>query len=277
MSLIHAGRIWEAAPRAGSGRIGRLAFLAGLALTFAASLTATIANSLAMTGMGGIPMPGGWMMSMMWLPVCGQGWPSLAASFLLGWLAMMAAMMLPVLAPVLWRYRQGLAKTGEAYPGCLAAMVGLGYFTVWSGVGIVLFVSGAGFATIVCAMPALARIVPLAAGLVVLSAGLLQFTAWKARHLACWQGVPDIEAVRRARALGAWRYGLGLGVDCGRNCAGLTAILLVAGMMDLPVMAAVTAVIAAERLAPNKAAVARFGGGAIIGAALVSIVRAVSL
>src|SRR3546814_4112275 len=38
----------------------------------------------------------------------------------------------------------------------------------------------------------LARAVPIAAGLVVLAAGALQFTAWKARHLACCRAAPVI-------------------------------------------------------------------------------------
>jgi predicted metal-binding membrane protein len=41
-----------------------------------------------------------------------------------------------------------------------------------------------------------------------------------------------------------------LGLQCGRACAGLAAILLVVGVMDLRAMAVVTAAITAERLAP---------------------------
>jgi predicted metal-binding membrane protein len=41
------------------------------------------------------------------------------------------------------------------------------------------------------------------------------------------------------------------GLHCGLSCANLTAILLVAGVMDLRAMTVVTAAITAERLAPT--------------------------
>jgi hypothetical protein len=36
----------------------------------------------------------------------------------------------------------------------------------------------------------LARAVPLAVGVIVLIAGVIQFTAWKKHHLACWRETP---------------------------------------------------------------------------------------
>jgi predicted metal-binding membrane protein len=54
-------------------------------------------------------------------------------------------------------------------------------------------------------------------------------------------------------------------------------ILLVAGMMDLRVMAVVTAAITIERLAPTGERVARAIGAIVVGAALLLITRAVGL
>ena len=51
--------------------------------------------------------------------------------------------------------------------------------------GLAAFPLGAALATTVMRQPALSRAVPLAIGIVVLIAGVLQFTAWKARQLAC--------------------------------------------------------------------------------------------
>src|SRR5262249_56955394 len=69
----------------------------GLALTvavlFAASAAATVAWARSMSG--GMPMPGGWTMSMVWMRMPGQGWTGAAATFLGMWLLMMVAMMLP--------------------------------------------------------------------------------------------------------------------------------------------------------------------------------------
>jgi hypothetical protein len=88
-----------------------------------------------------------------------------------------------------------------------------------------------------------ARAVPIAVGVVVLIAGALQFTAWKARHLACCRGEPPCGRTLPADAGTAWRHGLRLGLHCSYCCAGLTAILLVIGAMDLRAMAVVTAAI----------------------------------
>ena len=62
--------------------------------------------------MDGMPMPGGWTMSMTWMRMPGQTWPGAAASFLGMWIVMMVAMMLPSLVPMLWRYRK--AVDGQA-------------------------------------------------------------------------------------------------------------------------------------------------------------------
>jgi predicted metal-binding membrane protein len=66
------------------------------------------------------------------------------------------------------------------------------------------------------------------------------------------------------------------GLHCGLSCANLTAILLVAGVMDLRAMTVVTAAITAERLAPRGERVARAIGAIVVGAGLFLIARAVA-
>ena len=90
------------------------AFFGVSALLVAASAAATIVWCASMSAMGGMPMPGGWTMSMTWMRMPGQTWPGAAASFLGMWVVMMVAMMLPSLLPMLWRYRQAVGRTGEA-------------------------------------------------------------------------------------------------------------------------------------------------------------------
>src|SRR5712691_9339706 len=162
------------------------AFFGVTALLFAASAAMTIAWCASMSAMGEMPMPGGWTMSMAWMRMPGQTWLGAAASFLGMWVVMMAAMMLPSLAPMLWRYRQAVARVGETRLGRLTALVGVGYFFVWTVFGMAAFPLGVALAAIEMQQPALARAVPIAVGVVVLIAGSLQLTAWKARHLACW-------------------------------------------------------------------------------------------
>jgi len=249
------------------------AFFGVSALLFAASTAVTILWCASMSTMGGMPMPGGWTMSMAWMRMPGQTWPGALAAFLGMWVVMMLAMMLPSLVPMLWRYRQ--AVLGNPRLGRLTALVGLGYFFVWSVIGTVAFPLGAALAAIEMRQPALARAVPVAVGAVVLMAGVLQLSPWKARHLArcreaCCAALPSDPGT-------AWRHGLRLGWHCGHCCAGLMAVLLVVGVMDLPAMAVVTAAITVERLAPAGQRVARAIGAVLAGAGLLLMARAAGL
>jgi predicted metal-binding membrane protein len=243
-----------------SERVSQRAFFAVSALIFAASVAATIVWCASMSAMGDMPMPGGWTMSMAWMRMPGQTWLGAAASFLGMWVVMMVAMMLPSLVPMLWRYRQAIGRAGETRLGRLTALVGLGYFLVWTVFGIAAFPLGAALAAVEMQQPALARAVPLAVGVAVVMAGLLQFTAWKARQLAWCRQAPGCGCMLPADAGTAWRHGLRLGLHCSRCCAGPMAILLVVGVMDIRAMIVVAVAITVERLAPAGARVARVTG-----------------
>ncbi len=240
-------------------------------LLFTASAAITIACCTSMDSMRGMPMPGGWTMSMMWMRMPGQSWPGAAASFLGMWIVMMVAMMLPSLVPMLRLYRHGVGRV--VHRDRLTAIAGAGYFFLWAMVGLVVYVFGAGLAELAMRRPALSRGVPIAVGIVVLIAGAIQFTAWKARHLACCRESGSAP-VLPANAATAWRHGLRLGLQCGRSCANLMAILLVAGVMDMRVMAAIMAAITGERLAPTPTRAARTAGALAVAAGMVLIARA---
>jgi predicted metal-binding membrane protein len=258
-------------------RASHHAFFGVSALLFAASTALTTFWCASMSAMGEMPMPGGWTMSMAWMRMPEQTWPGAAASFVGMWVVMMVAMMLPSLVPMLWRYRQAVAGTGQTRLGPLTALVGLGYFVVWTVLGIAAFPLGVALAAIEMEQPELARAVPMAVGMVVLIAGVLQFTTWKAHHLACCREAPGRGRTVPADAGTAWRHGLRLGLHCGYCSAGLTATLLVVGVMDLRAMAAVTAAITVERLAPCGERVARAIGAVLNGAGVLLIARAVGL
>jgi predicted metal-binding membrane protein len=230
-----------------------------------------------MTAMGAMAMPGGWALSMVWMRMPGQTWSAVAASFIGMWVVMMGAMMLPSLVPMLLRYRQALGRAGAAHHDRLTAIVGAAYFVVWTVLGTAAFPLGAALAAGEMRLPALARAVPIATGMVVSIAGLLQFTAWKARHLACCRAAPEHGRALPADAATAWRHGLRLGLNCNYCCAGLTATLLVIGVMDVRAMAAATVANALERLAPAGERVARAIGAVLVVAGLFLIARATGL
>ena len=224
-----------------SERASQQAFLGVSALLFAASAAVTIVWCASMSAMGEMPMPAGWTMSTAWMRMPGQTWPRAAASFLGMWIVMMVAMMLPSLTPMLWRYRQAVGRTGDTRVAWLTALVGAGYFFVWTVFGMAAFPVGVALAAIEMQQPALARAVPIAVGMIVLIAGALQFTAWKAHHLACCRETSGRGRTLPADAGTAWRHGLRQGLHCSHCCAGPMAILLVIGAMDYRAMALVAA------------------------------------
>jgi predicted metal-binding membrane protein len=252
-----------------------MAFVGVSTLLFATSVAVTIVWCGSMSAMGGMWMPGDWTMSMAWMRRPGQTWPGAAASFLGMWVVMTAAMMLPSLVPMLWRYRQAVGRPGETRLGRLTALVGAGYFFVWTVLGMAAFPLGVALAAVEMERPALARAVPSAVGVIVLIAGVLQFTAWKARQLACCREAPGRAFAPDVGT--AWRHGLRLGLECSRCCGGLMTILLVIGVMDLPAMAVVAAAITAERLAPAGERVARAIGAVVVVVGLFLITRAAGI
>lgn len=247
-------------------------FIGVLALLFTASMAVTIAWSASMSTMGGMPMPGGWTMSMTWMT--GQDWSGPALSFVGMWFVMMMAMMMPSLVPMLLQYRQAIGTKGHGPVGWLTALVGAGYFFVWTVFGIVVFPLGVALATAEMQLPELSRAVPVAGGVVVLIAGVLQFTGWKARQLACCRLAAGCGSEMPASAGKAWLQGLRFGLHCTQCCFGLIIVLLVIGVMDLRMMAVVAAAITAERLAPAGVPVAQTTGTLVAGAGLFLIARA---
>lgn len=243
-------------------------FVAGAALLFTATLVLTALWCGSMATMPAMPMRGGWTMSMTWMRMPGQSWLAAGAAFVAMWSVMMVAMMVPSLLPMLLRYRQSASVRG---PRCeqLAAAVAAGYFLVWILLGAVVFAVGFPLAAAEMQSPSLARAAPCLTSLAVLAAGALQLTSWKARALKCCR----VKASCAACLPCALGHGLQLGMRCSACCAGPTAVMLVLGVMDLHVMAGITALISAERLAPRGARMARIGGVVLIGVGLCLLVR----
>src|SRR5438445_10183626 len=100
MGSVSENRGRQISTRIVSGWASQRVFFGVSALLFAASAAVTIAWCTSMSAMGGMPMPGGWTMSMTWMLMPGQTWPGAAASFLCMWVVMMIAMMMPSLVPM---------------------------------------------------------------------------------------------------------------------------------------------------------------------------------
>ena len=199
---------------------------------------------LAMPDMGAIPMPGGWRMSAIWLPMCGQSWLGATAGFTGMWGAMMVPMMLPAVAAPLWRYRAALHAAGAWRAGLLVLTAGLAWTLAWTALGVPLFAIGSTLAQALLRAPALARLVPALSALICgVAAGWL-WGSWPGRAARRSSGAPGAPAFTLAAL-----YGARLGVHCIRQCAGLTVVLLCIGIMDRGAMAGAAAAVIIQRLA----------------------------
>jgi predicted metal-binding membrane protein len=244
------------------------AFLCASCLLFLASAAASIYLCVHMSG--AMPMPGGWIMSMAWMRMPGQGWFGAAATFMGMWAVMMVAMMLPSLMPQLLSYRRSLRISGDTHLGLPTAIAGAGYFFVWIAFGAVAYSVGLAVTAIEMRWPALAQFAPIAIGGVLLLAGSVQLTAWKFRELTHCRNA----RVSRSPSPDAWKYGLRLGWHCSLCCLGFMTILLVTGVMSLGFMALVTTAITIERFALWPERAARVAGIVVLAVGILVVVRA---
>jgi predicted metal-binding membrane protein len=168
--------------------------------------------------------------------------------FLALWVVMMAAMMLPSVAPVavLWTRLISGASASAGRVVRISAFLA-GYLLTWAGAGVVAFAALAGAGRLLTASPVAAKWLGAA---IFITAGVYQLTPWKD-----W-------CLRRCRSpIGALMYYLGFkgrsrdvrvglhhGATCAGCCWGLMIVLIAVGVMNVAVMAEVAAVILVEKL-----------------------------
>ena len=242
------------------------AFLLGCATVFLITAAATIHFCRSMAG--GMDMPGGWTMSMMWMPMPGYTWTRSAAMFLLMWLVMMVAMMLPSALPMLLNIQR---STGHfETPAVFAAA---GFFFVWMVIGAVVYAAGVSYAMGTMRMDWLSWITPLLSGAMLILCGIIQFTPWKLSKLRQCRA-PDCGTLQDGCTVtGGWRYGLKQGMACCLCCAGPMLALLVLGAMNLTVMVVIAGVISAEKLLPWPEKLVRVFGVVALLTGLIVIVK----
>ena len=169
-------------------------------------------------------------------------------AFLGVWLVMMAAMMLPSVTPVavLWTRVIGGGSAGVARAARMSLFLG-GYLLVWTVFGLVAYPVLAGASRLLAASPAAAQWLGVAIFIV---AGGYQLTSWKDWCLGrCRSPVGALMYYAGFRGRGRdLRVGLHHGATCAGCCWGLMIVLVAVGVMNLAVMAALAAVILAEKL-----------------------------
>ncbi|NLU66061.1 DUF2182 domain-containing protein [Streptomyces sp. HNM0574] len=168
--------------------------------------------------------------------------------FLLLWLAMTAAMMLPSMAPVTITWARGIGRRSSG--GVRAArMAGFtaGYLLVWTAFGLLAYAGLAWTGELVADRPGAGRWIAAAAFAV---AGAQQLGPLKnvcLRH--CRSPMGQLARYARYRPLlRDLRVGASHGLYCLGCCWGLMLVLIPLGVMNVPAMAGVAAVIFVEKL-----------------------------
>jgi predicted metal-binding membrane protein len=188
-------------------------------------------------------------------------------TFLVAWIVMMAAMMLPASAPMFMLFRLSASDGPRGELRTLA--FGVGYLLVWAVVGVVVLVAQRVVDALVS--PDLR---PLGVAAVLLAAGAYQFTPLKATCLRACQTPADF-LVRhwRSGTLGALRLGIDHGLYCLGCCWALMAVLVAAGGMGLAWVALIALIVLVEKLVPRAIWFSRAVGVAFSLGAVVVLLR----
>jgi predicted metal-binding membrane protein len=188
---------------------------------------------------------------------------------------MMVAMMLPSIAPNLWRYHRELRATRTPHAAVRTTLFAAGYASVWATITVALLAVSAALSPMGMASPADPPFTRWVGGAIVLCAGALQRSRWKATRLARCREACVPARVRSSNVVAALRDGCQLGANCVASCSAPMAVLFAAGLMDPRMMLLITGVITAERVAPGGVHVARLTGGIALVAGLMMCVRAI--
>jgi len=179
----------------------------------------------------------------------GPGTMGLALLPFLGlWVVMMAAMMLPSVAPVavLWTRLIGGASAGARRVARMSLFLA-GYLLTWAGAGVVAFAALAGAGRLLTASPVAAKWLGVA---IFVIAGIYQLTPWKDWCLRRCRS--PIGALMYYLGFGGrsrdFRVGLHHGATCAGCCWGLMIVLVAVGEMNVAVMATLAVVILLEKL-----------------------------
>lgn len=190
-------------------------------------------------------------------------------AFLVGWLAMMTAMMFPAIAPVVKLYGRA-AAAGRVAP--LPFFVA-GYIAVWASIGLPAYAAWRAL------MDPIAEARPWAgrlAGAVLLTAAVWQLTPLKSvclRHCRSPISFFLRFGSKVTRPAGALRMGATHGLFCLGCCWALMAVLVAVGTMNLAWMAGLALLILIEKNAPAGERAAQLAAVAFVALGVILLVR----
>ena len=172
--------------------------------------------------------------------------------FVVGWTAMMVAMMIPATLPLILLYRivsRQRLNPIQARVGMVALC--LGYIAVWAIAGLPVYV----YALTAHSIGRFAVVLP---AVLLVIGGAYQFTSLKRScHARCSSPLFFLMQKWKPGTAGALRLGVLHGLDCLGCCAGLMVGLVALGMMNLALVFTVALIIFAEKTLPKSHRIAR--------------------
>ena len=180
------------------------------------------------------------------------------------WAVMMAAMMLPTAMPMVSVF--GILNKSRGEAGRTVAFVA-GYVALWTAFGAAA--TGAQWTLQAKGLlsPMIVSMSPVLSAALLMIAGVFQFTPLKQACLrACRSPLGFLLTDWRRGLWGAARMGVRHGLYCLGCCWALMTLLFVGGVMNLLWIAALTLLVAMEKLAPKGDILAKALGALVIGA-----------
>jgi predicted metal-binding membrane protein len=211
--------------------------------------------------------PSAWMMTPTW-----DG-PHLLLLWAM-WAVMMAGMMLPSASPLLLLYGLAARRSSPQTSARLVYALAAGYLTIWAAFSLGATALQRILAALLLLSPMMEATSPAVGGTLLLAAGAYQMTPLKLACLrACQSPFGFLMSRWRPGWSGAFRMGVEHGAYCVGCCWALMLLLFAGGVMNLIVIAALTAFVAFEKLVPLGVHGARVSGALLITAGIWMLAR----
>jgi predicted metal-binding membrane protein len=190
------------------------------------------------------------------------------------WAVMMTGMMLPSASPTLLLYGVIARRSGQASAERRIYAFAAGYLVVWTAFSLGATAVQRVLAALLLVSSMMEITSPAAGATLLFIAGLYQLTPIKLTCLrTCQFPLRFLMSRWRNGLSGAFRMGLQHGAYCVGCCWALMLLLFAGGVMNLAVIAALTAFVAVEKLAPFGVHGARIAGVVLIMTGFWMIVR----